>query len=80
MERSARRNGTRPTRRAANAVRGTEAVVSAPGARVPVLVIPTNEELMIALETRDAVDAARGARGREGPARSGQAGGAPTAA
>jgi acetate kinase len=51
--------------REANAVRGVEAVVSAPGSPVPVLVIPTNEELMIALETRDAVV--------------GQAGGAPTA-
>ena len=65
--------------REANTVRGTEAVVSVPGARVPVLVIPTNEELMIALETRDAVCAARGAPGREGPARPGQAGAAPTA-
>jgi acetate kinase len=51
----------------ANAVRGVEAVVSGPGAPVTVLVIPTNEELMIALETRDAVARAR------------QAGGSPTA-
>jgi acetate kinase len=51
---------------AANAVRGVETVLSAPGSGVAVLVIPTNEELMIALETRDAVLAA-------------QAGGAPTA-
>jgi acetate kinase len=52
----------------ANAVRGVETLVSPKRARVPVLVIPTNEELMIALQTRDAV-------GRAAQA----AGGAPTA-
>lgn len=35
----------------ANRVRGQEKVVSAPGSRVSILVVPTNEELMIALET-----------------------------
>jgi acetate kinase len=65
--------------REANAVRGTEAVVSAPDARVPVLVIPTNEELMIALETRDAVLAARDVPGRNALPRVGQTGGSPTA-
>jgi acetate kinase len=53
--------------REANEARGTEAVISPRGAPVPVLVIPTNEELLIALQTRDAVARAR------------QAGGAPTA-
>jgi hypothetical protein len=41
---------------------------------VPVLVIPTNEELMIALQTRDAVARTRGV-----PAGTDQAGGSPTA-
>ena len=36
---------------AANKVRGKEAVISAPDSRVKVLLIPTNEELMIALDT-----------------------------
>jgi acetate kinase len=49
--------------REANATRGVEATVSPPGARVPALVIPTNEELMIALETRDAVLARAGQSG-----------------
>jgi acetate kinase len=35
----------------ANKVRGQERIVSAPGSRVSILVVPTNEELMIALET-----------------------------
>jgi acetate kinase len=35
----------------ANQVRGREAVISAPDSRVKVLLIPTNEELMIARET-----------------------------
>lgn len=34
-----------------NKVRGREADVSAAGSRVKIFVIPTNEELMIALET-----------------------------
>jgi acetate kinase len=34
------------------ATRATEAVISATGARVQVLVIPTNEELVVARETR----------------------------
>jgi acetate kinase len=64
---------------AANAVRGVEAVVSAPAAPVAVLVIPTNEELMIALETRDAVRAARGEPGCGARPLPGQNGGVPTA-
>ncbi len=36
---------------AANSVRGVEAVISAPDSRVKVLLIPTNEELMIAMDT-----------------------------
>ena len=35
----------------ANNVRGKEAVISAPGSKVKVLLIPTNEELMIAMDT-----------------------------
>jgi Acetate kinase len=35
----------------ANNVRGKEAVISAPDSKVKVLLIPTNEELMIALDT-----------------------------
>lgn len=34
-----------------NRVQGEEAIISSPSSRVPVLVVPTNEELMIALET-----------------------------
>lgn len=34
-----------------NQVRGRETDISAPGATVQVLIIPTNEELMIALDT-----------------------------
>ena len=36
---------------AANDVRGKEAVISAPDSKVKVLLIPTNEELMIAMDT-----------------------------
>ena len=36
-------------------VRGTESVVSAPDSRVKVVVVPTDEELMIARDTRDIV-------------------------
>ncbi len=35
----------------ANKVRGQEKVVSTPESRVKILVVPTNEELMIARET-----------------------------
>ncbi len=35
----------------ANNVRGKEAVISAPDSKVKVLLIPTNEELMIATDT-----------------------------
>ena len=35
----------------ANNVRGKEAVISAAGSKVKVLLIPTNEELMIAMDT-----------------------------
>ena len=35
-----------------NATKGTEATVSAPGSRVKVVVIPTNEELVVARETK----------------------------
>ena len=35
----------------ANKVRGEERVISAPGSKVTVLLIPTNEELMIAMDT-----------------------------
>ena len=35
----------------ANKIRGKEAVISAPDSRVKVLLIPTNEELMIAKDT-----------------------------
>ena len=38
---------------AANHVRGKNAVVSAADSKVKVLLIPTNEELMIARDTRD---------------------------
>jgi acetate kinase len=39
----------------ANKVRGKEAVISAPDSKVKVLLIPTDEELMIARDTRDIV-------------------------
>ena len=35
----------------ANSIRGKEAIISAIDSKVKVLLIPTNEELMIALET-----------------------------
>ena len=35
------------------AARGKEAVISTPGSRVKVMVIPTNEELMIARDTAE---------------------------
>ena len=38
-----------------NNVRGEERIVSADGAKVKVLVIPTNEELMIAKDTAELV-------------------------
>lgn len=38
-----------------NQVRGKEMDISAAGSRVRVFVIPTNEELMIARDTRDLV-------------------------
>lgn len=41
------------------ATRGTEAVISAPNSRVKVLVIPTNEELVVARETRRLLEASR---------------------
>lgn len=42
----------------ANLVRGKEKVISTPDSRVSVLVIPTNEELMIARETVKVIDGA----------------------
>ena len=38
-----------------NSVRGKEAEISAPASKVKVLVVPTNEELMIALDTEKIV-------------------------
>jgi len=35
-----------------NSVRGAEAVISAPGSRVKIMVVPANEELVVARETR----------------------------
>jgi acetate kinase len=40
---------------ARNQVRGTESVISRDGAPVPVLVIPTNEEIIVARETNEVV-------------------------
>ena len=40
---------------AANDVRGKEAVISAADSKVKVLLIPTNEELMIAVDTMNLV-------------------------
>jgi acetate kinase len=37
--------------------RGGEGPISAPGSRVAVWVVPTNEELLIARDTRDAIAA-----------------------
>ena len=42
-----------------NKVRGKEMLISTPDSKVQVLVVPTNEELMIAQDTRDLVMAAR---------------------
>ena len=39
--------------KAANNVRGKETVISAPSSKVKVLLIPTNEELMIAIDTAE---------------------------
>jgi len=39
-----------------NKIRGQEAIVSTPDSKIKVLVIPTNEELMIAKDTRDLVE------------------------
>ena len=39
-----------------NSIRGQEIDISAEGAKVKTLVIPTNEELMIAMETKALVD------------------------
>ena len=41
---------------AANNIRGKEAVISAPDSKVKVLLIPTNEELMIAMDTATIVN------------------------
>ena len=38
-----------------NKIDGEEAIISSPASRVPVLIVPTNEELMIALETEQIV-------------------------
>ncbi|HIR85089.1 MAG TPA: acetate kinase, partial [Candidatus Galloscillospira excrementavium] len=40
---------------AANNQRGKEAVISAPDSKVKVLLIPTDEELMIAMDTAEIV-------------------------
>ncbi len=40
----------------ANNIRGKEAVISAPDSKVQVLLIPTNEELMIAMDTAELVN------------------------
>ena len=40
---------------AANNVRGKEAVLSTPDSKVKVLLVPTNEELMIAMDTAEIV-------------------------
>ncbi|MBQ7261871.1 MAG: acetate kinase, partial [Lachnospiraceae bacterium] len=37
--------------RAKNSIRGEEAIISYDEARIPILVVPTNEELAIARET-----------------------------
>ena len=42
-----------------NKVRGKEMLISTPDSKVQVWVVPTNEELMIAQDTRDLVMAAR---------------------
>jgi acetate kinase len=58
---------------ARNAAQGAEAVISAPSSRVPVLVVPTNEELMMAIETEEVVRKSRGPNGPTSPARPGPA-------
>ena len=40
---------------AANAPRGVEVVISTPDSPIKVIVVPTNEELVIARDTRDIV-------------------------
>ena len=42
-----------------NNVRGKEAIISSDDSKVTVWVIPTNEELMIAQDTRELVNAAK---------------------
>ena len=42
---------------APNALRGEEVEISVPGSKVRLFVIPTNEELMIAQDTKEIVDA-----------------------
>jgi acetate kinase len=42
--------------KANDATQGNEAVISAPGSRVKVLVIPTNEELVVAREVKRSLD------------------------
>ena len=42
-----------------NSVRGKEALISADDSKVQVWVVPTNEELMIAKDTADLVNAAK---------------------
>ena len=39
----------------ANNIRGEERVISTPNSRVKVYIIPTNEELMIAKETKEKI-------------------------
>ncbi len=43
----------------ANGERGKDMIISTPGSRVTVMVIPTNEELMIARDTKTVVEASR---------------------
>jgi len=56
-----------------NATQGAEAVISAPSSRVPVLVVPTNEELMMAIETEEVVRKSCGRDDATRPARPGPA-------
>ena len=44
---------------AKNNCRGKEVIISKPGSRVTVMVVPTNEELMIARDTKRCVEAAK---------------------
>jgi acetate kinase len=55
-----------------NESRGVQTVISPPSSRVPVLVVPTNEELMIAIETEEAVRQGRGEPSPAHPPLSGQ--------